>query len=102
MDGILKDIPDRNPVFTGALHTDVLALIVKEPLLESKQATVISGEALLLILRYHVVAGYDRGDEKSLVNIDTTADRISEFHDDPPFCSEKREAVTVPPHNKLR
>ena len=102
MDGFLKDIPDRNPVFTGALHTDILAVIVKEPLFKSKQATVISGETLLLIRRLSKIASNDGGDEKSLVYIDATADWISAFHDVPPSRIEKRETVTVPPHIKPR
>ena len=102
MDGILKDIPDRNPVFAGALHTDILAVIVKEPLLESEQATVKSGEAFLLVLGQHKTACNDCGDEKGFVNIDTTADLVGKFHDDPPSCIGKREAGTEPPHIKLR
>ena len=71
-----EDIPDGDPVLAGALHTDILAIIVKEPLFESKQATVESGKALLLILGQHKAAGNDCGNEKSFVNIDATADLV--------------------------
>ncbi len=36
----LKDIPNGNPVFAGAFHTDFLAVVVKEPLLKFKQVSV--------------------------------------------------------------
>ena len=82
----LKDIPDRNPVLAGALHTDVLAVVGKEPLLEVEQATVIRGEALLLVFRQDTVGRSDDcGDEKGFVDIDAAAYRVNQTHVHPPF-----------------
>ena len=50
MNDILKDIPNRNPVFARTLHADILAVIVKEPLFESEQITTESRETLLMVL----------------------------------------------------
>ena len=69
------------------VHTyeEILAVVVKEPLLEIKQATVIGGEALLPVLGKDAVGRSDDcGDEKGLVYIDAATDRIYEFHADPP------------------
>lgn len=88
-DAILKDIPNRNPVFARALHADILAVVVKEPLPESEQITTESRETLLVALRNKPVRFDDGGDEKGFMNIDATANRIREFHDDPPFLIER-------------
>jgi len=81
----LENIPDWNPVLAGTLHTDILAVVVKEPLLEFKQATVIGGEALLLVLGKDVVGGGDDcGDEKGLVHIDAATDGVNQTHIHPP------------------
>jgi hypothetical protein len=46
----LQDIPNGNPVFASALHADLLAIVVKEPLLKFKQVSVGSTKVLLLAL----------------------------------------------------
>ena len=51
-------------------------------------------------MRHNILAGNDCGDEKSLVNIDTTTDWICELHI--ALLSRMKEAVTAPPHNKYR
>ena len=83
--GRLKNIPDRNPVLAGALHTDILAVVVKGTLLEVKHATVIGGEALLPVLGKDAVGRSDDcGDEKGFVYIDAATDRVSQTHIHPP------------------
>jgi len=100
MEGIFKDIPDRDPILAGALHTNVFAVVFKQPLLERNEAVVKGREPLLAVMRHNILAGNDCGDEKSLVNIDTTTDWICELHI--ALLSRMKEAVTAPPHNKYR
>ena len=80
-----KDIPDGNPVLAGTFHTDILAVVVKEPLLESKQVSEGSTKVLLLTLGNQVIPCKDCGDEKLLVHIDAATDWNSFTHDAPPF-----------------
>ncbi len=102
MEGIFKNIPDRNSVLSGAFHTDLPAVVVQEPLPEIKQASVGSAKVFLFALGDQMIPGKNCGDEEFLVDIDATADGNDFTHNsDPPF-QLGREAVTVPPHIKLR
>jgi hypothetical protein len=84
IDNSFKDIPDGNPILTGTFHADILAVVVKEPLLESKQVSEGSTKVLLLTLGNQVIPCKDCGDEKFLMHIDAATDWNCFTHDDPP------------------
>lgn len=93
----LNDIPNGDPILSGALHADIFAVVVEQPLLESDKAAVEGRESFLMVMGNDAIACDDRSDEKGFVNIDATADGVSEFHTAPPS-KFKGEAVTAPPH----
>ena len=101
VDGVFKDIPNRDPIFAGALHTNVFTVVFKQPLFESNETAVEGREPLLVVMWHGILTGNDCGDEKGFVNIDAAADGICKLHAVSPFRNEK-EAVTAPPHNKHR
>ena len=70
----------RYLILARAFHTDILAVVVKEPLLKIKQASIESEKTLLLVLGRLKIACDNCGNEKGLVNIDATTDWICEFH----------------------
>ena len=100
MDRNFKSISDGNQIFTCAFHTNILAIVVKEPLLEFKQAFVESGKAFRHVLGRFKTTCDDYGNEKDFVNIDATTDWICEFHKHTPFIIEGK-AVAESPHIKL-
>ena len=60
-------------------------MVVKELLLKVKQASVIRGETLPLVIGKDTVGDSDDcGDEKGFVYIDTTTEGVNKFHTDPP------------------
>ena len=67
MDSILKDIPNRYPVFASTFHADILAVIVKEPLLQGEQITTECGKPFLMVLWNKPVRFDDGGDKKGFV-----------------------------------
>ena len=50
MAGIFKDIPDRNSILAGTLHTNVFAAVFKQPLLECSETVAEGREPLLVII----------------------------------------------------
>jgi len=89
-DETFKDIPNGNPILAGTFHTDILAAILKEPLPESKQASVGSAKVLLLTLGNQIIPREDCGDEEFLVHINATTDRNRFTHTAPPSIMEQR------------
>ena len=85
MAGIFQDIPNRNPLLAGTLHTNVFAIVFKQPLFERNETVVKGREPFLVVTWRNILTGNDCGDEKSFVNIDTTTDWICELHIAPPF-----------------
>jgi hypothetical protein len=81
VDNSFEDIPDGNPVFAGTFHTDILAVVVKEPLLKGKQVSEGSTKVFLLTLGNQIIPCKDCGDEKLLVHIDAATDWNSFSHD---------------------
>lgn len=74
--GRFENIPDGDPVLAGTLHTDILAVVFKEPMFEVKQTAVKGGETLLLVLGKDAIGRSDDcGNEKCFVHIDTAIDR---------------------------
>ena len=47
--------------------------------------TIESGKTFFLIMWLDTISGDDCSKEKSFMDIDTTANRINNFHDKPPF-----------------
>jgi hypothetical protein len=86
---VLQKVINRDPVFTGGFHTNVMAVVFKKPCFEFKNTFVESGKASLLIRRKETVADCsdDCGDEKRLVNINAAADLVDNSHNTkkPPF-----------------
>jgi len=101
VNGVLKDIPDRNSILAGALHTNVFTVVFKQQLFESNGIAVEGREPFLVIMWHDRFAGNGCGDEKGFVNIDAAADGICKLPAGSPF-RNGREAVTEPPHNKHR
>ena len=83
-------------------YEQILAVIVKEPLLKGKQVSEGSTKVLLFTLGNQVIPCKDCGDEKFLVHIDAATDWNSFTHTVPSFLIWKREAGNVPPHIKPR
>jgi hypothetical protein len=81
IDNSFKDIPDGNPILTGTFHADILAVVVKEPLLKGKQVSEGSTKVFLLTLGNQIIPCKDCGDEKLLVHIDAATDWNSFSHD---------------------
>ena len=84
VNGIFKDIPDGDPILAGALHTDVFAVVFKQPRLERNETAEKGREPLLVVMRHNSLAGNDCSDEKGFMNIDATANGVCEPHADPP------------------
>ena len=80
VNGILKDIPDRNPIFADTLRTNVLTVDFKQPLLETNKTVIKGGEPLLVVMRHNVFVGDNCGDEKGFVSIDAEAVGICEVY----------------------
>jgi len=80
-----EDIPDGNPVLASTFHANILAVVVKEPLLKSKQVSEGSTKVLLLTLGNQIIPCKDCGDEKFLVHIDAATDWNCFTHTVPPF-----------------
>ena len=91
-------IEDGNPVFAGGFHTNVITAIFDEPMFEPLKIFIERGEAFPLVREcLHLGYGYDRGNEKSFVNIDATADGVNDFHvDNPPLMVEERHCLSMP------
>lgn len=70
VNGVFKDIPNRNPILAGAFHTNVLTVVFKQPLFESNETAVEGREPFLAVMWHDIFAGNDCGDEKGFVNID--------------------------------
>ena len=66
-------------------YEQILAVIVKEPLLKGKQVSEGSTKVFLLTLGNQIIPCKDCGDEKLLVHIDAATDWNSFTHDAPPF-----------------
>ena len=91
MDIPLEDVPDGDPILSGALHADIFTVVVEQPLFESDKAAVEGREPFLMVMGNDAIACDDRSDEKGLVNIDATADGVSEFHAAPPSKLRERQ-----------
>ena len=83
VNGILQQVVDGNVVFAGALHADVKAVVINEPLLESQNGAVEGGKPLLSIGWNNAVRGDERGDEKRFVDIDAAADWVDDPQKNP-------------------
>ena len=90
MDIALQNIPNGNPVLAGALHTDIPAVVLKQPLLERLQIPAEGGKALLAVPGHKSICLDDGGNEKGLVHIDATADGIRQFHLVPSFLNGRQ------------
>jgi len=87
MDGIFQKVKDGNPVFPGGFHAHIKAVVINQPLLELENGIVKSGKSLFGIVGSDSLSSNDCGDEKSLMHIDTTADRVNNLHDTASFHS---------------
>lgn len=77
----LQHVENRNPVFSGGFHAHIVAVVLHEPMLEPAKVFVEGGKAFLLVLeRPQFRYGHDGGNEKTLVDIDATADGVYDFH----------------------
>ena len=77
--GWLQDIPNRNPVFPGRFHADVLAIVPCEPFCQFSQFVCESGEFLALIGGHTIfVRSRNTGENKRFVDIQSTADRVND------------------------
>jgi hypothetical protein len=95
---VLQKVINRDPVFTGGFHTNVMAVVFKKPCFEFKNTFVESGKAFLLIGRKDTVVdcSNDCGDEKRLVNINATADMVDNSHNTKGLLSKIQEAIDCP------
>jgi len=100
----LQQVVDRDVVFPGRFHTDVIAMVVDQPLLEFSDGVVEGGEASLLVCRGRFLCrGDDCSDEKGLVYIDATTNRIMDVHVfSSSHCFDGGKAGTESPHNRQR
>jgi hypothetical protein len=78
-DGVLKQIEYWHPIFPGRLHTDIKAIVVKQPLLKLQDGIVKGGKSLLLVAGRNSLGSNNCGDEKFLMDIDAAADGINDF-----------------------
>ena len=73
IDFIFQEIENGNPILSSRFHTDIKTGIIKKPLFEVSDITVKSRKPFLLVRRLDTFGGFnDCGNEKSLMNIDTT------------------------------
>ena len=63
----------------SGFHTDVMAVVLQEPLLQFQYLIVEGGESLLLVVRRNTVRCDDGGDKKLFVDINSTADWVHYF-----------------------
>ena len=78
---VFQKIVDRDVILSGALHANVQAVVIEEPLPEFADGLVESGKAPLLVgWRNAVRCGDDCGDEKAFMDIDATTDGVNDFH----------------------
>jgi len=80
IDTVFQKIENRDPVFTGRFHADIQAVIVKQPLFEAEDVIVKGRKAFFLVGGFNTPGGFDDcGNQKSLVDINTTTVLISNF-----------------------
>jgi len=95
-----EEVEYRNPVFPGRFHADIQAIVSKQPILESPDIAIVSGKAFLLVMwLYAVRSRYDGSNQKGLVNIHATANRVYDFQCAPLLkIFWRRKAVTESSH----
>ena len=77
MAGIFQDIKNRNPVFAGGFHTDLCAVMAKEPIFQSFEVGIKHGEPLFDIRsNAAVICNGDSCDHKFFVDVDAVADKV--------------------------
>ena len=77
---LFKDVVDGNPIFTGRFHTNVTAVVFRQP--DGKQTQVVreSGKAAGFVGSNAVGIGRsDAGNNERLVDVHTAADGINDF-----------------------
>lgn len=77
MTGIFQDIKNGNPVFAGGFHTDLHAVVVKEPFFKSFEVRIESGK-LLLDIRSNavIVCNSDGSDKQFFMDVHVVADKV--------------------------
>ena len=73
-----RNIVDGDIVLSGALHANVKAVVINQPLLELHNGVVECRKALLLVTRNDALRCDERSDEKCLVYIDATTDGVND------------------------
>jgi hypothetical protein len=97
--GWLEDIPDRNPILSRGLHTDILAVVSHKPLGKAAQVTRKCGKTLAFIGGdERGICSGDTGHHKGFVDINTTTDRVNDlWHRQSPqkIFEENRQGLDV-------
>ncbi|TEB09360.1 hypothetical protein Psfp_04277 [Pelotomaculum sp. FP] len=86
VDAVFQQIVDGDIVLPSALHANVKAVVIDQPLLERQNGIVEGGKALFLVTGNDALSCDERGDEKCLVYIDATADGVNDFQISPSLC----------------
>src|SRR5665648_1001244 len=77
VDGIFQKVKVGNPIFPGGFHAHIKEDVINQPLLALENGIVKGGESLFRRVGGTSLSKNDCGDEKSLMHIDTTADRVN-------------------------
>ena len=68
------------PILSGRFHTNILAVVIFEPLGKLTQVFGVGGKSLVLVsCKAFIVGRSDTSNDKSFVNVNATADWIDYF-----------------------
>ena len=77
---VFQDVVNRDPVFTGRFHTNILAVVFSKPITQLIQPFGKGRKASLLILRTIVgISNTDTGIDPGFVDIKSTAIEFQDF-----------------------
>ncbi len=77
---LLENIENRDPIFTGRFHADILAVVFCKPVTQLIQSFCEGRKASLLILRAVVgIGNTDTGIDPCFVDIESTAVVFDDF-----------------------
>jgi hypothetical protein len=90
--GCFEDVVDGDPIFPCGFHTNIFAVVFRQPCRQPAKITGKRGKPALFVSRDAFAVGCrDTGDDEGLVDIDPATDGIDDL----------RAIAKTPPHKKL-
>ena len=90
----LKDVKNRDPVFTGGFHADMQTVIREKPVTHSCNLWIVGGEGFHFISCFQSdrIRNADSSNNRFFVNIQPSTDKVFHFkiHVIPPFKESKK------------